>query len=148
MKLEEREASLEIKLHAQHDANIPVAEERERDLMRQIREVEQENTTTSDVDDCVSCWCCVNCCVKLSAYKVFRSSTFLVSFLNIFLIFNRKDFFTGTFLPTIRSSKTSLLAWLLPRYLTFYNGYHTHTHTHTHTRVCSNKEFIHIFYKA
>jgi len=48
MKLEEWEADLARTLTDQHDANILVAEQRERDLMRQLREVEEESSTESD----------------------------------------------------------------------------------------------------
>ena len=56
MKLEEWEADLARTLTDQHDANILVAEQRERDLMRQLREVEEESSTESDT--CVSYMIC------------------------------------------------------------------------------------------
>ena len=52
VKLEEWEADLARTLTDQHDANILVAEQRERDLMRQLREVEEE--TSAESDTCVS----------------------------------------------------------------------------------------------
>jgi len=48
IKLEEWEADLARTLTDQHDANILVAEQRERDLMRQLREVEEETSAESD----------------------------------------------------------------------------------------------------
>lgn len=52
-KLEEEEALLERTLHAEHDASIAVAEQRERDLLRQIQEAKDLETPELDTD-CVS----------------------------------------------------------------------------------------------
>ena len=58
--LERKEASLARTLHEEHNASIAVAEEQERDLMRQIREVEEESSKVEQEQpeeqdtDCVS----------------------------------------------------------------------------------------------
>ena len=53
-KLEEEAALLARTLHAEHDASIAVAEEQERDLLRQIQEAKDQDTPELDTD-CVSC---------------------------------------------------------------------------------------------